>query len=132
MKRVLIVSTIAVLFLMIVTAVSGANTGFNLFMNTGIEHTIARVVLMIALFAIAVTVRPRAHAFRAAIGVISVAIILFTVAQTINYSLGLFDSIVYFLSGLILSIESLEAEEPEHHLVREATATRGRNHYHPA
>jgi hypothetical protein len=112
MKRVLIVGTIAVLFVMMVTALSGANTGFNLFMNTGLEHIIARAVLIVALLAVALTVRPRAHMFRAAIGFISLAIIIFTVAQTVTYSLGLFDSMVYFLSGLILSIEALEAEEP--------------------
>jgi hypothetical protein len=111
MKRILIVGTIAVLFVMMVTALSGANTGFNLFMNTSIEHIIARAVLIVSLLAVALTVRPRAHMFRAAIGLVSLAIIIFTVSQTVTYSLGLFDSLVYFLSGLILSIEALEAEE---------------------
>jgi hypothetical protein len=125
MKRILIVGTIAVLFVMMVTALSGANTGFNLFMNTSIEHIIARAVLIVSLLAVALTVRPRAHMFRAAIGLVSLAIIIFTVSQTVTYSLGLFDSLVYFLSGLILSIEALEAEEPaaehtlsHHNLVR--------------
>lgn len=112
MKRILTVGTIAVLFVMLVTALSGSSTGFNLFMNTSLEHIIARAVLIVSLLAVALTVRPRAHMFRAAIGLISVAIIIFTVSQTVTYSLGLFDSMVYFLCGLILSIEALEAEEP--------------------
>lgn len=125
MKRILIVGTIAVLFVMMITALSGANTGFNLFMNTSIEHIIARAVLIVSLLAVAITVRPRAHVLRTAIGLVSIAIIAFTVSQTITYSLGLFDSMVYFLSGLILSVEALEAEEPSteqsvqhHHIVR--------------
>lgn len=111
MKRILTVGTIAVLFVMMIAAISGTTTGFNLFINTGIEHVIARAVLIISLLAIAITVRPRAHLLRTALGFVSVAIIIFTVSQTITYSLGLFDSLVYFLSGLILSIEALEAED---------------------
>jgi type IV secretory pathway VirB2 component (pilin) len=69
-------------------------------------------VLAIALTAIALTARPRSKSFRTALGAVSVLIIVFTAAQTLNYSLGLLDAIVYFLGGLLLSIESLEAEAP--------------------
>jgi hypothetical protein len=111
MKKVLTVGTIAALIVMIITALTGNDTGFSLFMNTNIEHTIARVVLIIALFAVASTIRPRSHLFRTALGIVSVLIITFTVAQTLNYSLGLLDSVVYFLGGLLLSIEALEEDE---------------------
>lgn len=111
MKRILIVGTLAVLLVVMITAMLGANSSFSLFINTSIEHIIARAVLIVTLLGIAVTVRPRAHILRATIGFVSLAIIIFTVSQTITYSLGLFDSLVYFLSGLILSIEALEAED---------------------
>ena len=111
MKQVLTLGTIAALVVMIITALSGNDTGFSLFMNTNIEHTIARVVLIVALVAVAMTTRPRSHMFRTALGVVSVLMIIFTATQTMNYSLGLLDSVVYFLGGLLLSIESLEAEE---------------------
>jgi hypothetical protein len=96
---------------MIITALSGNDTGFSLFMNTNIEHTIARVVLIIALIGVAMTTRPRSHMFRTALGVVSVLMIAFTAVETINYNLGLLDTVVYFLGGLLLSIESLEAED---------------------
>lgn len=112
MKKVLTIGTIAALFVMIVTAISGNDTGFNLFMNTSIEHIIARVVLIGALVAIAMTSRPRSRGFRTALGTVSLLMIVFTAVQTLNYSLGLLDAVVYFLGGLLLSIESIEAEAP--------------------
>ena len=112
MKKVLTIGTIAALFVMILAAVTGSDAGFSLFMNTGIEHIIARAVLIGGLVAVAMTSRPRSKTFRTALGVISVLMIVFTAVQTLNYSLGLLDAVVYFLGGLLLSIESLEAESP--------------------
>lgn len=112
MKKILTLGTIAALIVMIVTALSGTDTGFSLFMNTNIEHTIARAVLIIGLIGVAVTTRPRSRLFRTTLGIVSAMIIVFTVLQTLSYSLGLLDTVVYFLGGLLLSIESLEGEEP--------------------
>lgn len=112
MKKILTLGTIAALVVMIITALSGTDTGFSLFMNTEIEHTIARAVLIVGLLGIAVTARPRSKLFRTTLGIVSAMVIVFTVIQTLNYSLGLLDTVVYFLGGLLLSIESLETEEP--------------------
>lgn len=111
MKKILTLGTIAALVVMIITALSGNDTGFSLFMNTNIEHTIARAVLIVGLLGIAVTTRPRSRLFRTTLGIVSALVISFTVFQTLNYSLGLLDTVVYFLGGLLLSIESLENEE---------------------
>lgn len=115
MKQVLTVGTIAALVVMIITALSGNDTGFSLFMNTGFEHTIARAVLIVGLLGVAMTTRPRSRSFRAGLGIVAALIVLFTITQTLNYNLGLLDTIVYFLGGLLLSIESLEAEEEHLH-----------------
>lgn len=112
MKKVLILGTIAALFVMIITAFTGNETGFSLFMNMSLEHNIARIVLAVGLAAIAMTARPRSKALRTALGFISVLVIVFTATQTLNYTLGMLDAVVYFLGGLLLSIESLEAEAP--------------------
>ena len=113
MKKILTIGTIVALVVMIITAVSGNDTGFSLFMNTNIEHTIARAVLVVGLLGIAVTTRPRSRLFRTTLGIVSALVISFTVFQTLNYSLGLLDTVVYFLGGLLLSIESLESEEAD-------------------
>lgn len=113
MKRILTLGTIAALTVMIITALSGTDTGFSLFMNTGIEHTIARAVLIVGLAGIAVTARPRSRLFRTTLGIVSAMVIMFTLIQTLNYNLGLLDTVVYFLGGLLLSIESLETDEAE-------------------
>ena len=110
MKNALIISTAATLLGMSAIAVSGVDTGFHLFMNTGIEHSIARVVLAVALLVILVTSRPRSAALRGLLGAIALVSISFAVSQTLNYQLGLFDTLVYFLAGLVVSIESLELE----------------------
>ncbi|MFZ1258587.1 MAG: hypothetical protein WAQ25_03900 [Candidatus Saccharimonas sp.] len=110
MKKALIISTAATLLGMSAIAVSGVDTGFHLFMNTGIEHSIARVVLAVALLVILVTSRPRSAALRGLLGAIALVSISFAVSQTLNYQLGLFDTLVYFLAGLVVSIESLELE----------------------
>ena len=91
MKKILTLGTIAALVVMIITALSGNDTGFSLFMNTSIEHTIARAVLIIGLLGIAVTARPRSKLFRTTLGIVSALVIIFTVVQTLNYSLGLLD-----------------------------------------
>lgn len=125
MKQVLTVGTIAALVVMIITALTGNDTGFSLFMNTSIEHTIARAVLIAGLLGVAMTTRPRSRVFRSALGVIAGLIVIFTVAQTLNYNLGLLDTVVYFLGGLLLSIEALEAEEETaHHHGRIAPSAR--------
>ncbi len=111
MKKIPVIGTIAAILIMMMTTLSGRDTGYSLFMNTSLEHIIARVVLIVSLLVVVMSVRPRAHLFRATISLISFAIIIFTVSQTITYSLGLFDSFAYFLSSLILSVEALEAED---------------------
>lgn len=110
MKRTLTVGTIIVLFIMIAATLSSSNLGFTLMMSTGLEHNIARIVLIGALLAVALTSRPRGRYFRMSLATISATIAAYALIQTSNYGLQLFDALAYMLAGLILMTESLEVE----------------------
>lgn len=110
MKRTLTVGTIIVLFIMIAATLSSSNLGFTLMMSAGLEHNIARIVLIGALLAVALTSRPRGRYFRMSLATISATIAAYALIQASNYGLQLFDALAYMLAGLILMTESLEVE----------------------
>ncbi|QQS21919.1 hypothetical protein IPM09_05430 [Candidatus Saccharibacteria bacterium] len=111
MKKTLIVGTCFALIIMTIVSISGIDAGFNLLMNTGIEHSLARLALVGALVTLLITSRPRAVVVRALLGVISLGVLVFAIAQTIDYQLGLLDTVAYFLAGLMISIEAFEPQE---------------------
>lgn len=113
MKRIVTIGTIIVLMIMLVASLTSSNLGFTLMMSTGLEHNIARIVLIAALLAITFTVRPRSKNFRVALAVISAGITSYALMQTANYDLQIFDSLAYVLSAVILMTESLEVEAPK-------------------
>jgi hypothetical protein len=113
MKRIVTIGTIIVLMIMLVASLTSSNLGFTLMMSTGLEHNIARIVLIAALLAITFTVRPRSKNFRVALAVISAGITSYALMQTANYGLQIFDSLAYVLSAVILMTESLEVEAPK-------------------
>lgn len=110
MKQALTLSTVSVLLLMASVAAFQVDIGFSLFMSTGIDHIIARVIIAIALAATLVVTRPRSETTRMVLAGMAFLVIAFSVMQTINYQLNLLDSIAYFLAGLLVSIEAFEAE----------------------
>ncbi len=125
MKKALTICTVAALLLMASVAISGNDTGFSLFMGTGIDHVIARVIIAIALMVILVVPPPRVRSLRATLAIVSLLVITFAITQTINYHLQPLDSVAYFLSGILLAIDAgevdLEARAPvafpkPHHL----------------
>jgi len=110
MKRIVTIGTIIVLMIMLVASLTSSNLGFTLMMSTGLEHNIARIVLIAALLAITFTARPRSKEFRIGLAVISAGITAYALAQTANYGLQIFDSLAYVLAGVILMTESLEVD----------------------
>ena len=113
MKRIVTIGTIIVLMIMLVASLTSSNLGFTLMMSTGLEHNIARIVLIAALVAITFTARPRSNNFRVALAIISAGITSYALMQTANYGLQIFDSLAYVLSAVILMTESLEVEAPK-------------------
>lgn len=110
MKKGLTIGTIAVLIFMSIVGLAGVETGFNLFMGTGLEHNVARLVLAAALGATLLVSRPRPKTARVLLGVIAGTIIIFAVGQSVSYALSLFDTLAYFLAGLLLTLEAIEPE----------------------
>lgn len=110
MKRTLTIGTIIVLFIMIAATLTSSNLGFTLMMSSSQEHNIARIVLIGALIAVALTSRPRGRYFRMSLAVVSATISAYALIQASNYGLQLFDALAYMLAGLILMTESLEVE----------------------
>ena len=110
MKRTLTIGTIVVLFIMIAATLTSSNLGFTLMMSFSQEHNIARIVLIGALLAVALTSRPRSRYFRMSLAVVSATITAYALIQASNYGLQLLDALVYMLAGLILMTESLEVE----------------------
>lgn len=110
MKKVLTIGTISVLIAQIFTSVAGVETGFSLLMGTSLAHDIARVVLVVALIAIAVTVRPRSQMLRGALAFVAVSMSVFTIAQTMSYGFLMLDAMTYILAATLIMIEAIEAD----------------------
>lgn len=118
MKRIVTIGTIIVLAIMLFTSLTSSNLGFTLMMSTAVEHNIARIVLLLTLITITFTVRPRSKEFRMILAAISASITAYALAQTANYGLQIFDSLVYVLAAVILMTESLEVDTPKVQLTR--------------
>lgn len=110
MKKGLTLGTIAALSFMSVVGLANVETGFNLFMGTGLEHNIARLVLAAVLYATLIVARPRPRSARILLGIIASSVIIFAVGQSFSYSLSLFDTLAYFLAGLLLTLEAVESD----------------------
>ena len=110
MKKALTLSTICALLLMASVAAFNVEVGFSLFMSTDVDHIIARIVIAYALAATLIATRPRSQNVRLVLAGFALLIIAFSITQTINYQLGLLDSVAYFLAGLLVSMEAFEAE----------------------
>lgn len=110
MKKGLTIGTIATLTFMSIVGLANVETGFNLFMGTGLEHNIARLVLAAALFSTLIVTRPRPRSARVLLGIIASTILTFAVGQSFSYTLDLFDALAYFIAGLMLTLEAIEPE----------------------
>ena len=110
MKQITTIGTIIVLAIMVLATATNMNIGFTLMMSAGVDHNIARIVIIAALSIIVFTTRPRSKATRAVLAVLSAIITSYALAQTANYGLQIFDSLAYLLSAVILMTESLEVE----------------------
>ena len=110
MKKALTLSTICALLLMASVAAFRVDVGFSLFMSTEIDHIIARTIIAFSLAITLIVTRPRPDIARLVLAGIALLVIAFTVTQTINYQLGILDSVAYFLAGLLISMEAFEAE----------------------
>lgn len=110
MKKVLTIGTISVLIAQLFTSLAGVETGFSLLMGVGPAHDIARVVLVVALIAIAVTARPRSKMLRMSFAFVAVNMVLFTLSQTLNYGFLMLDTMTYLLAATLIMIEAIEVE----------------------
>ncbi|NCU37620.1 hypothetical protein EOL96_00960 [Candidatus Saccharibacteria bacterium] len=108
MKQILAIGTIAALFFMAIIGLAEINTGFHLFMNTTSELSVVRIMLGLILLAVLIVKRPRSRLARIVLAVIATIVIVYAILQSLSYSPALFDTVAFFLVGLLLFMESLE------------------------
>lgn len=111
MKRILTITTALVLSVMSIASLASSDIRFTLMMSDSPEHNIARIVLIGALASISVIRQPRSRVFRIGLATIATGILTYTLAQTANFGLQLFDTLAYVLVAVILMTESLENEQ---------------------
>lgn len=108
-KSLVLIGTIALLVAMIGISFVG-NTDLELLMSHAPVHNAIRSLIIVCLLVLAFTVRPRARGLRVVIGVVSVAIMVTALMQTLNYSLQIMDALVYLAAATVFMNEALEGE----------------------
>jgi|GEM_PF-5054308 len=111
MKRILTIATALVLSVMSIASLASSDIGFTLMMSDSPEHNIARMALIGTLSSLTVIRQPRSRICRIGLASIATGIVAYTLAQTANFGLQLFDTLAYALVAVILMTESLENEQ---------------------